>query len=303
MQSTLTRLALTNVFLCCAVAASQARTWQEGLEGEIDGMSYRYYLPADYDSSKQYPLVLFLHGSGESGTDNDRQVRVHIGGLIDKTESEYPAVLVAPQLPQSNGWSPFQEIDNTAEMLNSLLSTLSVDTDRLYLTGLSMGGFGSMEYVQRYNAEGVSPLKFAAVAPLSGAFIDTSRPGVPESLRDTPIWLAHGSSDTVVSANTSRNTYRILTGQALDAPITFTDTLLGGPTALSGNTRYTELTGRGHNIWSPIYTDDTFYDWMFAQSIAVPEPHTALLALTAMGGWLACRRPRLGTKHKYLCVG
>lgn len=258
-----------------------ARSWQEGIEGTIEGMSYRYYLPDGYDSSTEYPLVLFLHGAGESGTDNDRQVRVHINRLIDKTESEYPAILVAPQLPQSNGWSPFQPIDKTRELLDLLAGTLAVDTDRLYLTGLSMGGFGSMEYVQRYNAEGLSDLDFAAVAPLSGAFIDTSRDGVPEALFETPIWLAHGSSDGIVSVNTSRDTYRVLAGLSPDAPIPFTETLLGGPTAIAGNVRYTELTRAGHNIWSPLYSNNTLYDWMFAQSTAVPEPSTWLLAVLA----------------------
>ena len=229
-------------------------------------------------------------GSGESGTDNRRQVNVHIGGLIDKTESEYPAIFVAPQLPRSNGWSPFQPIDNTFEMLTHLVDSYSVDMDRLYITGLSMGGFGSMEYAQYYNGEGLSDFRFAAVAPLSGAFIDTRLPGVPEGLADTAFWLAHGSSDGAVNVNTSRETFRVLAGLDPTADIPFDETLLRGPTAIVDNVRYTELPRQGHVIWSPIYNSNTFYDWMFAQSRAVPEPHSLLLAVGAAAICLLQRR-------------
>ncbi len=154
-----------------------------------------------------------------------------------------------------------------------------------------MGGFGSMEYAQRYNAEGLSDLRFAAVAPLSGAFIDTDRPGVPENLRDTPIWMVHGDNDGVVNPDNSRGTYRVLAGlEPLDS-INFTENLLGGPTAIAGNTRYTEIPERGHSEWSTIYTSNTFYDWMFAQSTAIPEPSTLLLAGVS-SAFLILRRKR-----------
>lgn len=256
-----------------------ARIWSESTTGVIDGMSYRYFLPSGYDSSKEYPLVLFLHGSGESGTDNLSHVRPHISGLIDKTYSDYPAILVTPQLPQSFGWSPYQPIDKTGDLLDLLVNDLSVDTNRLYVTGLSMGGFGSMEYLQRYNGEEISDLKFAAAAPLSGASISTSREGVPEKIREIPIWLAHGSNDGAVNVSTSKNTFSVLADLDSPSEISFSETLLGGPTAIVGNLRYTELVGSGHNIWSPIYKNEEFYDWMFAQSLAVPEPSTALLGI------------------------
>jgi len=293
MRRTLILVALVSTFFLPAVSYAQSRTWQEGLEGIFEGMSYRYYLPAGYDESIEYPLVLFLHGSGESGTNNERQVARHISRLIAKTESEYPAILVAPQLPSSVGWSPFQPIDKTREILAQLVDTLSVDTSRLYLTGLSMGGFGSMEYAQRYNAEGLSDLRFAAVAPLSGAFIDTSRPGVPENLSDTPTWLIHGSNDGSVSVETSRRTFRVLAGLEPTDPIPFSDTVIfqRNLTAIVGNTRYTELAARGHNIWAPIYRDNIFYDWMFAQSTVVPEPSTLMLAMLSGVALLYRRKP------------
>lgn len=276
----------------CQTLSSTARTWDEGIAAMLEDRrsSYRYYLPEGYDESIEYPLVLFLHGSGESGTNNRTQVERHIEGLISKTESEYPAILVAPQLFQSVGWSPHQPIDRTDEILELLVDTLSVDTNRLYLTGLSMGGFGSMEYAQRYNAEGESDLDFAAVAPLSGAFIDTGRPGVPEGLLATPVWLAHGSSDNVVSAETSRNTFRVLAGLNAQDPIPFGPERLGGPTAVVNNVRYTEIVNGGHGIWSPIYNNNELYDWMFAQSLVIPEPGSMTLVVGAC--WASSARRR-----------
>ncbi|MEM9659554.1 MAG: hypothetical protein AAF961_14435, partial [Planctomycetota bacterium] len=261
-----------------------------------EGMSYRYYLPADYDPSIDYPLVLFLHGSGESGTDNDAQVRVHIRGLIDRTESDYPAVLVAPQLPSSVGWGPDQPIDRTSELLTQLTSELSIDENRLYLTGLSMGGFGAMRYAQLYNAEGRCDFRFAAFAPLSGAFLETSLPNVPEGLLETPIWMVHGDLDTAVDVESSRSVYRTLAGLGPTDDIEFTETYFRRPTAISNEVRYTEFTGGGHVIWSPIYTRTELYDWMFQQSV-IPEPNGITLATLALCGALlrvrsGCRSSR-----------
>ncbi len=280
MRQTLILAALVSVSFLTAASNSLGRTWEVGVEGNLGGMPYRYYLPAGYDSSIQYPLLLFLHGGGEVGTNNINQVREHIGGMIDRTESEYPAILVAPQLPPGTPWSPFEPRDHTNELLAQLVSTFSVDTDRLYLTGGSRGGFGSMEYVQRFNGEMLGDLRFAAVAPLSGSFIDTSREGVPENLQETPIWLIHGRRDFVVGANSSRITFRALAGLESSDPIPFTENLFGGPTAIAGNTRYSEVTGGGHsNVWAPVYNNPLFYDWMFAQSRAIPEPSTLVLAV------------------------
>ncbi len=280
MHQTITLAVLvTSIPLLLASDSRGQRTWEAGIQGELDGMSYRYYLPADYDSSLDYPLVLFLHSAGRWGTDNARHISTpQTVGLIDKTESEYPAILVAPQLP-SGSWGPTRTTDNTEELLTQLVDTLSVDTNRLYVTGYSMGGFGSLEYAQSYNAEGRGDLRFAAVAPFSGASLNTSRPGVPEKLLDTPIWLVHGSTDTTVHPDASRDTFRILAGLEPSEPILFTENHLGHPTAIAGKTRYTEIPGRGHGGWFHNYGDNTFYDWMFAQSTAIPEPSTLLLAV------------------------
>lgn len=275
---------------------ADARDWFTGIESaiteevcvprlgcsEVDRMVWRTYLPAGYDPSQKYPLVLFLHGSGESGLDNDDQVRVHIGPLINHTESDYPAILVAPQLPQSTGWSPYNAIDRTTEILERTLAEYSVDTNRLYITGLSMGGFGTMEYLDYYHTQNPGTLKFAAAAPLSGAF---APPDAHAALGDVPIWLAHGDADNTVSVQASRGTFRALADLAPTDPIPFDTMSLLGKTAEIGNVRYTELPRQGHVIWSPIYNQDEFYDWMFSKSLAppVPEPSGTFLSLIAAG--------------------
>ncbi len=256
------------------------RTWRDSLEGSVNRlgseMEYRYFLPADYDPNQQYPLVLFLHGSGESGTDNRQQVTNHINVIIDKTESEFPAVLVAPQLPAARGWSVANQQDLTTEVLEEVFANYSVDLGRLYLTGLSMGGFGTMNYLQVFNGINPEVLQFAAAAPIAGAFIDDS---IAPALRDVPIWLAHGDSDTVVDVATSRETFNVLAGFQRDAPIDFPDVGAGGPLAEVGSVRYTEYPRVGHNSWSQFYASQDVYEWMFAQSLTIPEPASAGLLL------------------------
>lgn len=254
------------------IGDSAARDWSEGLTGSIgsgtDQMVYRYYLPGNYDPNVEYPLVLFMHGTGESGTNNSAQVANHIGPLIDKTEFEYPAILVAPQLNLSTGWSPDNFRDRTDEVLQTIASDHLVDSKRMYVTGLSMGGFGTMEYLHSFNHENPSVFEFAAAAPLSGAFAE---PLAVSTLVEIPVWMAHGTIDNIVNIGTSRGTFRIIQGLSTGDPIIYNEQLLGGPTAVLGNTRLTEIVGGGHAIWSPVYADNDLYDWMFAQALEVPD--------------------------------
>ena len=277
-----------------AASSASARTWQEGVAGLIPGvaapgcsprfcdyvvppMPYRYYLPSGYDPAVAYPMVLFLHGSGEAGTNNESQVRMHISSLINKTNEEYPAILVAPQIYPGAPWGSSTH-DRVDEVLDILFDELSIDPNRLYLTGLSMGGFGTMTYLHDDNADPTSPWRFAAAAAAAGASLD---PGLASVIRETPIWLAHGTNDTVVSVETSRSTYNGLIGAEAATPIVFDAFAASGPTAINGLTRYTEYPGVGHGSWVPFYASDDVYEWMFAQSL-VPEPTTGMLVLSAL---------------------
>jgi len=238
-----------------------SRAWQSGLAFIYSNgtytMPFRLYLPLNYSAATHYPLVLFLHGSGEYGTDNIAQVENHIAGLIARTYSDYPAILVAPQLDTSYWSSSTNPDDLTLGILAQVRQYYAVDERRIYLTGLSAGGYGTTDYAINY------PTMFAAIAPMSGAEIVTPNTDTQVQLSRIPTWLFCGGADTLIYA--CRDYYmnvNVLTN------ITFTQTNYGYPTAVSGLIRYTEFTGLGHDIWELIYgaTNTDFYDWMFSQT-------------------------------------
>lgn len=211
-----------------------------------------------------------LHGSGERGTNNTSQVASsHVSTLIDRTESDYPAVLVVPQLA-TGSWGTFNSADHTSEILTSITSDYSIDTNRLYVTGLSLGGYGTMEYLEEYNVEQNGTFQFAAAAPLSGAYVS---PSAAPQLSNVPIWLVHGAEDGVVPVDTSRDTYRAIAGLEPSDPLPFSEHSMGGNTAIDGELRYTEIAGLGHSGWSTMYGREELYNWMFAHTL---EPLTGV---------------------------
>lgn len=252
------------------LACSLARTHTSGTRT----MSYRLFLPPDYEqASENYPLVVFLHGAGERGTDNLKQVSYHIDGLIDATQtSEFASFLVAPQLrPGGGDWSPRNANDLTLDIIENLTADYPIDPTRIYLTGLSLGGIGTTRYVW------FEPDLFAAAVPMSGA-ISPLTPSQADTIRDVPFWLFHGDLDTVLPVSRSRNFVSVLE-------------------AAGGTPRYTEIAGGGHVIWSPIYSDwqhGTFglYEWMFAQATAqpIPEPSSIVLLTVGLLGLAGARR-------------
>jgi len=260
-------------------APCMARDWTAGLDLSFTKgsytMPYRLYLPANYSATNKYPIVIFMHGAGERGTDNDKQVNVHIKGLINKTETDYPAILIAPQVPTGKYWYYYPE-DLTIDILEHVIQTYSTDVRRIYCTGLSMGGFGTTYYARAY------PHLFAAIAPMSGANLPEALPeGHP--LRTLPTWLFHGSGDTAVTVDYSRDYYRFTTGVST---ILFNQTFYGYTTAITGDIRYTELAGQPHAIWNPIYNHNNtdLYDWMFAKARSMTGEINA--GITLSGGSL-----------------
>ena len=216
-------------------------------------MPYRLFTPPGAESPGQdYPLVVFLHGAGERGRDNTAQVRSHIPGLINATQSdEFAAYLLAPQLPSGASWNANGRTDLTMDIIESLLPSQSIDTDRIYVTGLSLGGNGSFNYLQRY------PGFFAAAVPMSG----WGTPSRADEIADVPQWIFHGDRDSTVSRSGSLDMFENMT-------------------AAGGSPLYTEIPNGGHVIWSPIYDDarrETYglYDWLYAQSLdSTPESQT-----------------------------
>ena len=216
-------------------------------------LPYRIMAPKDYDPNKKYPLVLFLHGAGERGTDNLIQL-VH--GMNDFSKDEnrakYPCFVVAPQCPTGKRWvevdwtldshKQLPDDSETMKLVLALLSSLqkeySIDAKRLYVTGLSMGGYGTWDLITRY------PHMFAAAAPVCAGADETKASLVAK----VPIWTFHGDKDTTVKVSRSRN-------------------MIAAIEKAGGKPKYTEYPGVGHNSWKSAYSDPKLLEWMFAQKL------------------------------------
>jgi predicted peptidase len=251
---------------------------------------YRLFEPSGTTAGEKLPLVLFLHGMGERGTDNVKQT-TWMSGLVHATQSgPYASYVLAPQIDPS-GWfrsyngKPTESMSLTIKALKQVMSSENVDTSRVYVTGLSMGGMGTWDILGR------EPGLFAAAVPMSGGG-DTRTAG---AIKDTPIWAFHGSADDLV-------------------PVSATENMIQALRDAGGSPRFTEVEGGGHVIWDPIYEDasHTLYPWLFSQHLggdtaadvaaaasavvpvpdAVPEPGTVAVLAVAGAALLGRRRRR-----------
>lgn len=243
-------LAMTTSPLC---AADNRDRFEARVFTGADGgkLNYRLLKPKDYDPNRKYPLVLFLHGAGERGDDNAKQL-VHGANdfASDEVMAKYPAFFVAPQCPTGQKWvevdwgadshtmpkEPSQPLGLTKAALAALEKEFSIDADRVYVTGLSMGGYGSWDAIQRW------PKVFAAAAPVCGG----GDPAGAKAMASIPIWAFHGSADTAVKPQRSRD-------------------MIAAIKAAGGSPKYTEYPGVGHNSWAQTYSNPEFYAWLFAQ--------------------------------------
>jgi predicted peptidase len=192
---------------------------------------YLLYLPSGYETStSRWPLVLFLHGSGERGDDLNK-VTVH-GPPHLARDRDLPFILVVPQVPEGEVWSS----DVLLALLDRLQATLRVDNDRVYVTGLSMGGFGTWDVAT------ADPNRFAAIAPISGG----GNPVAACRVRDVPAWIIHGAADKVIPASWSGVMNEWLT-------------------ECEGKTKLTVYPGVGHDAWTQTYDDPAFWSWLLAQ--------------------------------------
>ena len=212
---------------------------------------YRLFRPTGLAAGQKAPLILFLHGIGDRGTDNIKQLE-WMGGLVKNTRSgAYAAYVLAPQIdthswfanPADKPETPAMEL--TIQALKQVIASEDVDTSRVYVTGTSMGGMGAWDIMYR------EPTLFAAGVPMSGGG-DTR---TASTIKDIPVWAFHGSADPLVPVTDTRNMIQALQ----DA---------------GGNPKYTEVPNGGHVIWDPIYQDasHTLYPWLFAQSRPAPAP-------------------------------
>jgi predicted peptidase len=213
-------------------------------------LPYRWLAPASLEPGRKYPLVLFLHGAGERGTNNSAQL-VHGTKLyLDAANrAKFPCFVLAPQCPAGKQWvdmpwggdkgtqppQPSEPMQLVLELLDTLPKTAPVDLDRIYVTGLSMGGYGTWDLITRF------PDRFAAGAPVCGGGDDT----VAARAAKVPIWAFHSDDDTVVKVIRSRN-------------------MLAGIRAAGGQPKYFEYFGLGHGSWGRAYSEPELLPWMFA---------------------------------------
>lgn len=214
-------------------------------------LRYRLLKPARVEAGQRYPVVLFLHGAGERGEDNTKPL-VHGVKKFATPEflEKYPCYVVVPQCPDNTKWA---DIDWAAEpvafpekesataqsvmqCLDGLEKEFSIDTQREYVTGLSMGGFGTWDAIVRH------PQRFAAAVPVCSG-LNLSKAPVIVSL---PIWAFHGAKDQVVKVERSRE-------------------IIAALKAAGGQPKYTEYPDVGHDSWNGAYKDLTMYEWLFAQ--------------------------------------
>jgi predicted peptidase len=228
-------LALVIGLLCLSRPALAAETGQhpQQLRKQVEiKLDYLLYLPEDYgkEQNKKWPLILFLHGAGERG-DDVQLVAKHgppklLAGKTDLAVKNF--IVASPQCPANKWWEPTEVI----ALLDEVSQKYSVDPDRVYLTGLSMGCFGTWETAARY------PQRFAAIAPICGG----GDPRTAETLKGLPIWVFHGARDKTVPLSSSERMVDAL--KELDADVKFTV--------------YPEA---GHDSWTETYDNPELYEW------------------------------------------
>ncbi|MCA9040929.1 MAG: prolyl oligopeptidase family serine peptidase, partial [Planctomycetaceae bacterium] len=193
---------------------------------------YLTFLPKDYDQQEKWPLVLFLHGAGERGNDLEK-VKVHGPPKQAAEGREFPFILVAPQCPAGYWWHP-NELDG---LLDQLEKKYKVDPDRIYVTGLSMGGYGTWALAS------YCPERLAAIAPICGggvAYLTTE-------YQDLAVWAFHGDQDTVVTLRNSEELIKRLKERG------------------AKEIRFTVYEGVGHNSWTQAYDNPELYEWLLQQ--------------------------------------
>jgi predicted peptidase len=242
-----------SVFASVAMAADyEPRVFKNAAEQKLN---YQILTPKGYDATgtEKYPLVLFLHGAGERGDDNVAQLKHCTKKFLEpENRDKYPCFVMVPQCPTDKKWvevdwsadkhdqpeKPDETMQLVLDTLASLQNEFRVDDRRLYVSGLSMGGYGTWDLAARY------PDRIAAAAPICGGGDEK----MAARLSKLPLWVFHGDQDTAVKPERSRN-------------------MIAAIEKAGGKPKYTEFKGVGHNSWDPAYADPALLAWMFAQRL------------------------------------
>jgi predicted peptidase len=194
---------------------------------------YQLFLPKNYAASpsEKFPLIIFLHGSGEGGSDLAK-VKAHGPPKLVESDPSFPFIIVSPQAPEGESW----DVAKLDALLAVIRKNYRVDQSRLYLTGLSLGGFGTWDWAIARRG------LFAAIAPICGK----SDVANAAELKDTPIWAFHGDNDDVVDMTGSFD-------------------MVTAVRKAGGSPRLTIYPDTGHDSWTRTYADPALYYWFFAK--------------------------------------
>ena len=244
MRKEITRVVFTIILAALGVGCSSggrrsragAGQFPQSFQAEIRKTvkaQYLLYLPTGYAESKnQWPLILFLHGAGERGDDLEK-VKIHgLPKLIAKEGKELPFVVISPQCPKDGWWSDEAQIEMLDALLDHIFYRYRIDQNRIYVTGLSMGGFGTWSLAAKY------PDRFAAIAPICGGGDPRDAPRISH----LPVWAFHGAKDTIVEPEKSREMADALKKAGSDVKLTI----------------YPEA---GHDSWTETYNNPELYNW------------------------------------------
>jgi predicted peptidase len=191
-------------------------------------LDYLLYLPGDYEQQKSWPLLLFLHGAGERGDDLEL-VKVHGPPKLIAAGQEFPMIVVSPQCPERQRWQAV----TLGALLDEIVETYRVDEDRIYVTGLSMGGFGT------WALAAYSPDRFAAIAPICGG----GETFWTKEMQDVPVWAFHGDEDEAV-------------------PVERTEQMIEALQKKGAEPRMTIYPGVEHDSWTQTYENPELYEWL-----------------------------------------
>ncbi|HYM85272.1 MAG TPA: prolyl oligopeptidase family serine peptidase [Pseudoxanthomonas sp.] len=217
--------------------------------------TYQIFVPAHRDANRPTPVVLFLHGSGERGSDGENQTNAGLGPYVRAHADDFPAIAVFPQVEENGEWMG-ANVDMALAATDAATKEFNGDPRRTYLTGLSMGGYGTWEIALK------APDRFAALVPICGAILPpnderalyvTEVAGATDPyaalasrLKLVPTWIFHGALDKTVLPTDDRRIFAAFK-------------------AAGGNVQYTEFPDANHNSWDATYNHAPMWTWLFAQ--------------------------------------
>ena len=248
------KLLIVFLFLCSTLTYAQFESASYMINGYT--IPYQVMFPKDYDATKQYPLLVFLHGAGERGSDNEKQLTHGKDFMIDHFQAEYPAIVIAPQCPEGSYWSNVEKqtlgnkttftfglsdkatpsMETLVYLITNLINSGKVDQSKVYVGGLSMGSMGTYELLWRM------PNTFAAAFAICGGG-DISK--VQYYTKNTALWIFHGSADSVVPVQFSQQMYEALK-------------------SVGNEVKYTEYPDVNHGSWINVFQNKELVPWLLS---------------------------------------